>query len=64
MVAAVQLKKNVAGVYIFGIVISKLGHRQEPGPIVLFEINKGLEVGIHGAVLPLCLAVRLQVKGD
>ena len=63
MVAVVQLKKSVAGACILGIVISKLGHGQELGPIILFEIDKNLKVGLHGAVLPLCLAVCLRVKG-
>ena len=62
MVAAVQLERSVAGACIFGIVISKLGHRQEPGPIILFEIDKGLKVSLHGAVLPLRLAVGLGVE--
>ena len=63
MVAAVLLERDVAGACIIYIVISKLGHWQEPCPIVLLEIDKGSKVGLYGGVLPFCLAVGLGVEG-
>ena len=30
--------------------------------MVLFEIDKGLEVGLHSAMLLFCLAINLKVK--
>ena len=64
MVTAIQLEWGVAGARILGIVISKLGHGQESGPIVLFEVNKGSEVRFHRTILSFRLAVRLGVKGS
>ena len=64
MVATVQLKRCVAGACILGVVISKLGHWQELCPIILFKVDKGLKVGIHGAVLPFCLTVYLRMEGS
>lgn len=60
---AIQLKKRVTGTCILSIVISKLGHWQEPSPVILFEIDKGSEVGFHRAILPLGLVVGLRVEG-
>ena len=62
MIAAVQLKRRVAGARIFCIVIHKLSHWQEPGPIILLEIDEGSKVGLHGTVLPLRLTVSLRIE--
>ena len=62
MVAAVQLELDVGNACIFCIVISKLGHWQEPCLIVLFKIDKGSKVNLHGTVLLFRLAVGLGVE--
>ena len=63
MIAAIQFKLCMAGACILGVVISELGHWQEPCPIVLFEIDKSSKVGLYGAILLFCLAVGLRVEG-
>ena len=52
----------MAGACVFRVIIRKLGHRQEPGPIVLLEINKNLKVRFHCTILTFGLAVSLRVK--
>ena len=62
VVPIVKLEKRIpcAG---FRIIISKLHHRQEPRPVVLFVINQSSKVSFHYAVLPLNLAIGLRVEG-
>ena len=61
MVAAVQFERCVTGACILGVVICELGHWKEPCPIIQFEVDKGLKVGLYGAVLPFRLTVCLGV---
>ena len=63
MIAAVQLERRVTGACVFCIFISKLGHQQEPSLVILLEVDKALEIRLHGAVLPLGLPVCLRMKG-
>ena len=63
MISAIELEKCMAGTGILGIVISKLRHEKKPCPIILLEIDKGLEIGFYCTILPLSLAVCLQVEG-
>ena len=64
MIATVQFKRHVTGACVLCIVISKLGHRQEPSLVILFKVDKGLEVALYGTILAHCLTVSLQVKRD
>ena len=32
------------------------------GPIILFQIDKKLKIGLYSAVLPFCLAISLREK--
>ena len=52
----------MAGAQVFCIVISKLGHQLEPGPVILLKVHKGSKVRFYGAVLLLNLTVGLKVK--
>ena len=54
----------MTGFCVFGIIINKLGHWEEPGPIVLLEIDKRLEVDFYNTVLSFALAVSLRMEGD
>ena len=54
----------MANIGILGIIISKLCHGKKPYLIILFKVDKGLEVGFHHTILLLNLAVRLQMEGD
>ena len=48
---------------VLSIIISKLGHWREPSPVVLLEVDKGLEIRLYGAVLLLGLPVCLRMEG-
>ena len=63
MIATVQFKRRMAGACVFGIIISKLSHCWEPSPIILFEIDKSLKVGVYDTVLLFVLANNLQIEG-
>lgn len=63
VVAIVKFEKYVAGARIFGVVVSELSYWQKPSPVILLTVNKRFDVCIHGAVLPLGLAVYLRIKG-
>lgn len=52
----------MAGDYILSIFISKLGHWQELCPVILFDINKSLEVSFYCAVLTFGLVIYLKIK--
>ena len=62
MIIAIEFEWRMAGAGIFGIIICKPSHCLQPGPIVLLEVDKRLEIGLHFAVLLLYLAVSLRVK--
>ena len=62
MVFVIELKRCVTNAGIFGIVIGKLCHKEEPCPIILLKVNKGLEIGFHCTILPFGLPVCLRVK--
>ena len=63
MIATVQLERHLTGVRVLCIVISEFGHRQEPSPVILLEVDKSSEVRLHGAVLPLGLPICLWIEG-
>ena len=52
----------MANIYILGVVVSKLGYRQEPYLIILFKIDKGSRIGLYDAVLLLRLTVYLRME--
>ena len=62
MIFVIELKRRMTGADILGIIISKLHHKKKPCPIILFEIDKNPKVGFYCAILPLSLAVCLQVE--
>ena len=62
MISAIELEKCVAGAGILGIVVSKLRHGKKSCQIILLKVDKGLEIGFHRTILPLSLAVRLQME--
>ena len=62
MVATVQLKRRIVKTCIFDVVICELRYWLEPGPIVLFKVDKELNVDLYNAVLPFCLAISLRIK--
>ena len=51
IVAAIQLKSYMINANIFEIVISKFGHGQKSGLIILFEIDKYTKIYFYGAMV-------------
>lgn len=52
----------MTGASIIGIIINKFGHRQKPGPIILFEIDKCIKIYFYTIVLPFGLAICVKIK--
>ena len=52
----------MAGTCIFSIIISKLGYQQELYPVILFEVDKKLEVGFYHIVLMFALTICLKME--
>ena len=59
MISAIELEKYMAGTSIFSIIVSKLCYEKKLCPIILLEIDKGLEVGFYYAILLFDLTIRL-----
>ena len=64
MISAIELKKSVANVSIFGIIIGKLRHKKKLCPIILFEVDKDLKISFHCGILSFGLTIQLWVKGS
>lgn len=62
MVAIVQLQRRIAGVYIFCVIVRKLGHWQEFCLVILIKIDDNSEVDLYNVVLLFCLIVSLWIK--
>lgn len=58
-----QLERCMASAGVLDIIIGKFEHKQKPSLIVLFEINKDLEIGFYSTILPINLAICLRVEG-
>ena len=63
MIFAIELEKCVADASIYGIVFGKLCHKKKPCPIILFQVDKSLEVGFYHTILPFSLIVYLWMEG-
>ena len=53
----------MAGASILSIIVGKLCHGKKLCSIILLKVDKGPEVGFYCIILPLRLAVRLQMEG-
>ena len=62
MVAAVEFKRCVAGIGIYGIAVCKFSLWQEACPVILFLVYKGSEVCLYCAVLPFGLVISLRTE--
>lgn len=62
MIAAIELKKRVAGICIFSVIIRKFRPTQGPGPIVLLAIVKSTQINFYRSILLFGFAVRLQIE--
>lgn len=64
MIAAVEFKKRIIGASVFCIIIGKLSHRKELSIIVLFVIDKTLEINFYYTVLFFGLTISLIMKSN
>lgn len=64
MIVVIEFEKHMVSAYIFGIIVSKLSYWQKPSLVILLIVNKCFELCIYDTVLPLGLAVCLQIKGS
>ena len=64
MRSAIKLETYMASTGILGVVVGKFRYKKKPCPIILLEVNKGLEVSFHCTILPFRLAIRLRVEGN
>ena len=62
MIFAIELKKYVAGIGIFGIIVGKLRYEKKLYPIILLNVDEGLKVGFYCTILPFVLTVCLLVE--
>lgn len=63
MIFTIELKRRVTGAGILSIIVSKLRDRKKLCPIILLKFDKGPNIGFYYVILPLNLAIRLQVEG-
>ena len=49
---------------IFCIIISKFSYKKESSLIILFVIDKNLEIDLYYTILPWSLAINLKVKSS
>lgn len=62
IISVIELKKHVTSNNIFGIIINKLCNNKKLNPIILYEIDKSLEVSLDYIILSLYLAICLRIK--
>ncbi len=49
---------------IFYIIISEFSHKEKSSPIILFIINKNLEIDLNCTILPLDLTIDLRIESS
>ena len=59
IISIIELKKHVADVSIFDIIIGKLNYWYKPCLIILFKIDKNLKINFYYTIQLLCLAIYL-----
>lgn len=64
MVSIVKLKKDMANICIICIVVYIFHYRQEPCSVILLLIDKCSKVNLYHAVLPLGLAIYLNMESN
>lgn len=63
VIAAVQLRRYVAGIGVFCIIIDKFSYWKKPYQVILLEVDKNLDVGFYFTVLSFSLIISLRIKG-
>lgn len=60
----VKLKKSVINIGIFCIIVNKFYHKKKLCLIVLFIIDKGLEIGLHYIIISFDLVIYFGVESS
>ena len=64
MISTVELKKDVTGASILGIIIGKFCYGKKSCLIILLKVNKNLEISFYCTILLFSLAVYLWVEDN
>ena len=64
MISAIELKRYVASVGIFDIIVDKFRHEKKLYPIILLEVDKSLEIDFYYTILPFDLTIYLWIKNS
>lgn len=59
MIVIAKLKSYLTGIYIFCIIIRKFGYWKELNLVILFKIDKSLEVGFYCTIFIFDLLINL-----
>ena len=57
MIFVIKLKKYVANIGIFVIIVSKFSYKKKLYPIILFKIHKNQKIGFYYNILSLSLII-------
>lgn len=52
----------MASIRIYYVIVHKFGHKQEPCPIILLQIDEYTKISLYYTVLSLSLAICLWIK--
>ena len=63
MISVIELKRHMAGISIFNIIIGKFRYKKKLCLVILFQIDKNSKVSFYYTILPFDLTVCLWVKG-
>ena len=62
MISIIELKKYLANIGIFGIIISILYYKKKPYIVILLEIDKDSKIGFYYMIVLFNLIVGLYIK--
>ena len=64
VIFAIEPKRHMASVSIFGIIIGKFYYKKKFYLVILFEIDKSSKVGFYPIILPFDLTINLLIEGN
>lgn len=62
LVSIVKFERHMTDASILCIIVNKFGYQQKPDLIILFEIDKDLEVSLYYSILPLPFGLAINLK--
>lgn len=64
VITVVEFKKCITSVSISCIIIGKFNYWKEFYPVILYKVDKNLEIDFQFAVLSFNLTISLRIKSD